>query len=136
MVNFFARLHDAEMVQEHITKFIEDSISDNLFCLVFSQRPPFQMEGNMGVTAGIAEALLQSHQGYVELLPALPADWQDGHVKGLRARGGFEVDIWWENGSLQKSRVSSLNGEKSLFRYKQQEIELDLARGESQLIFH
>ena len=136
MINFFARLNDAEKVQEHITKFIEDSISDNLFCLVFSQRPPFQMEGNMGFTAGIAEALLQSHQGFVELLPALPLDWQNGYIKGLRARGGFEVDIWWENGSLLKSRITSLNGEKSVFRYGEQEIELDLAKGESQLIFH
>lgn len=136
MINFFARLNDAEMVQEHITKFIELSVSDNLFSLVFSQRPPFQMEGNMGFTAGIAEALLQSHQGFVELLPTLPLHWQDGYVKGLRARGGFEVDIWWENGSLLKSRITSLNGEKSVFRYKQQEVELDLAKGESQIIFH
>jgi alpha-L-fucosidase 2 len=136
MINFFARLNDTEMVQEHITKFIELSVADNLFSLIFSHRPPFQMEGNMGFTAGIAEALLQSHQGFVELLPALPADWQDGHVKGLRTRGGFEVDIWWENGGLLKSRVTSLNGEKSMFRYKQQEIELNLAKGESQFIFH
>jgi alpha-L-fucosidase 2 len=127
-LNLWARLQDAERAYGIVKLLISPA---RTYPNMFDAHPPFQIDGNFGGAAGILEMLVQSHAGEIELLPALPKEWPRGSATGLRARGGYDVDLAWEEGQLAKVTLRSTWGRRAKLRYGDRVIEVKLAPGES-----
>ncbi|MCF8715604.1 glycoside hydrolase N-terminal domain-containing protein [Joostella atrarenae] len=125
MISFNARLFDNKSAEENINKLFEKSTANNLF----NEHPPFQIDGNFGYTAGVAELLLQSHEGFIRLLPTLPNNWKTGEISGLVARGDVEVAIKWAEGEMQQVGLLSKTSKTVSVKYKDLKKEIELPKG-------
>ncbi len=129
-LNLWARLLDGNHAYKLYGNLLKDGTADNLWDL----HPPFQIDGNFGGTAGVTEMLLQSQDGDIHILPALPDAWPDGQVKGLRARGNFDVDITWRDGKLTEARICSNSGAPCMLRYQHQTLSVALEKGKTAIV--
>jgi alpha-L-fucosidase 2 len=128
-IGMYARLSDKARAYEHLHAILTRSTLDNLW----DSHPPFQIDGNFGASAAIAEMLVHSHNKEIKVLPALPDQWPDGHVNGLRARGDFTVDISWKDGELVEVRVQAGERAQESIRvvYNNKAVKLSIKRGET-----
>ena len=113
-LNLWARVKDGDMAYQRYQLLLKKYILENLW----NMHPPFQIDGNLGGTAGVAEMLIQSHEGYINPLPALPAAWRDGSYEGLVARGNFVVSVFWKQGLMTQIDVLSRAGGECVIQYK------------------
>ncbi len=133
IINFYARLRQPETAYSHVLALLRKSTKSNLF----DNHPPFQIDGNFGGTAGITEMLLQSHirdekGDYIQdILPALPSQWSDGEISGIKGRGNFEVTIKWKNSKLVSVVVKSIIGNRLNIRYNSKTIITETTAGDS-----
>jgi alpha-L-fucosidase 2 len=126
IICFWARLGDGNQAGENVQALLAKSTLPNLF----DTHPPFQIDGNFGAVAGICEMLVQSQAGEIELLPALPKAWATGSVTGLRARGGYEVDVAWREGRLESAKIKNVSGDGDCkVRLGGKEVELKVRKG-------
>ncbi|WP_430932161.1 glycoside hydrolase family 95 protein [Saccharicrinis sp. 156] len=136
IINFFARLQNPDKAYENLKALFQKSMADNLF----DMHPPFQIDGNFGGAAGMAEMLVQSHlkdengETIIQLLPALPKVWPNGNVSGLCTRGGFTLDMKWKNGNPENVVISSKNGGSCKIKVGDKTISLNLKAGEEQTL--
>lgn len=113
-LNLWARVKDGDMAYQRFQLLLKKYILENLW----NMHPPFQIDGNLGGTAGVAEMLIQSHEGYINPLPALPAAWRDGSYEGLVARGNFVVSVFWKQGLMTQMNILSRAGGECVIQYK------------------
>ena len=125
-LNAWARLKNGKRAYDLLRMLLAKCTLPNLW----DSHPPFQIDGNFGGTAGIAEMLVQSHEGYIHLLPALPEAWKNGSFTGLTARGGFAVSAVWENSEVRKIKAVSYVGGKLKILVGESFIECDTEKGE------
>ncbi len=126
-LNLWARLHDGNHAYTLFSNLLKHGTLDNLW----DTHPPFQIDGNLGGIAGIAEMLLQSHMGFIHLLPALPDAWENGQLKGLCAKGNFELSFSWDEGELLSVKILSKSGGKCSLRYRNKTLEFSTCKGHS-----
>lgn len=129
IINFFARLHDGEKAGEQVQRLLQHSTLGSLLNTI----PPFQIDGNFGGAAGIAEMLLQSHNQTLHILPALPSNWPNGEIYGLRARGGYQVDMRWKAGQLNRLIIYADKAGEQLVRYGDALTTIKLRKGKNDL---
>ena len=131
-ISIWARLHDGDRAYKLLGEFVKGNVFPNLF----GYHPPFQIDGNFGYAAGVNEMLVQSHLGVVHLLPALPKAWATGSVTGMRARGGYELDLAWKDGLLTQAVVRGVsNGPgQCMVRYGTGTSTFTLAKGEARVL--
>jgi len=129
-LNQWARLQDGNHAYKLFGNLLKNGTLDNLW----DTHPPFQIDGNFGGTAGVTELLLQSHMGFIQLLPALPDAWAEGSVEGLLARGNFNVDLRWADGQLQEAIITSNAGQPCQVRYGDQVLNFKTKKGQSYTI--
>ncbi|HEY6641883.1 MAG TPA: glycoside hydrolase family 95 protein [Povalibacter sp.] len=128
-INVWARLAQGDHAHAVLKMLLDPS---RTYPNMFDAHPPFQIDGNFGGAAGIAEMLLQSHRQRIHLLPALPKAWSEGTVTGLRARGGFSVELRWSEGQLERAVITSLAGQPGTLVYRGQKLDVKLKRGQRQ----